>query len=1017
MRGLLFSLLLLGLGFSNTDLLSQNIESDCECDVVITGENDSFPYNSYQESRQKTVCFQGDFNYELNWKQLGNNIRLCVGENVNFKSNGLNFEGSKIITNYGEFEYGQSIDLDNDSFVHNYGKMESTFAFNGGSLENLNNAELIITSYSNFNTGNLFNDYTSSLELEQRSYTSFGTHMVFTSEGVSYFEGDIENKGTLTLSGESEFNKKLINTGFTSLSGEVIVRKGYNSNSNDAITVANGFLQIDGDVNIWSGYLEASAGLEFSKSTTINNAARLKFLGEAKFNNLTLRGEIITDFSCNTLDIKKMSGFAGKISAESNSGIYVKQFNKIPNSWVLTGNVTKDKCGNDSEVVVWTGNISNDADDNDNWTSNVRNNSSVLIPATRNNPVISKRFKVYDVFVREGAQLKNKDVFELSGNLKVEGELLSKEGEINLKGEQLQVIDLNSNTEIGTLVIDNESGVSLKRGSLDIFRSIDLLNGNLNTNHSGTHSEDNLITFKSDSLYTAILSEVNNSNRIIGAVRIERFLPSSNRAYRYLSSSVNSIGSIRDDWQEGVNNTVNNYGSNKNPNPGYGTHITGSKQGNNGFDASLTGNPSLFTWNINAGNWQAVSNTDQNKLEAGKSYSLLVRGDRQTNIYSSNSTYTGSTTLRSMGELLTGNVDVSEELNKIPNGFSLVGNPYQAQVDLKIALRESSSHLKQNFYYAWSPALQTSGGYVTVDLDSDPVEYVPARNTNTSNSQESYRFIQPNQSVFIETAASANEQNKPSLVFKEEHKTNNSFSNEPFSAPEQVGTIDLTLIRTHTHQVVDGVRFKFNDNYSNEVNLNDASKVWNNEESFSILSNGNSYLAIEKRHYPEVDEKLTFWIGNYTTQDYTMLVKLSEIEGYDVFLKDKYTDEIVQLNNGDNKVMFTVDGSISGSKASDRFEITFEPVTLSTRENLFASQVQLYPNPSSNGMVYLKHDASFGNDINVELYSMIGQKMEIPTERVSNSEVKLNTTSLTSGIYLVKLSHQSQTATQKLVIK
>ncbi|MBZ9650817.1 T9SS type A sorting domain-containing protein [Psychroflexus montanilacus] len=1017
MRGLLFSILLLGLGFSNSDLQSQNIESDCECDVIITDEDQSFPYNGYQESRDKTICFQGDFDYEINWNNLGDNITLCVGENVTFESQGLNFEGSKTIYNYGEFEYGQSIDISSDSFIYNYGKMESKFAFNGGALQNINNADLLISGYSHFNSGSLFNDYNSKLELEQGSYTTFGSDMVFTSEGEAFFEGDIENKGNLTLGGVSEFNKKLINTGFTTLSGRLAFEEGYNSNSNDAVTVANGVLEIDGNVNLWNGSLEASAGLEFSGRTTIENNAKLKFLGEAKFEDLTLRGEIFSDFSCNTLDIKKMSGHGGKLSANSGSSIYVKRFNKIPNSWVLTGNVSKDKCDNGSEVVVWTGEFSTDTDNNNNWSGRIRNNSSILIPKTRNNPVIGKSFKVFDVFVREDAELTNKSSLELSGNLKAEGKLNSKEGEVYLKGDKPQVITLNSKAEVGTLVTDNRSSVSLEKGSLDIFKSIDLINGDLNTNSNVDNSEENLITFKSDSVHTAILSEVKNGNRIIGSVRTERYLPSSNRAYRYLSSSVNSIGSIRDDWQEGVNNTVNNYASNQNPNPGYGTHITGNKQGLNGFDASLTGNASLFTWDISSGTWKAISNTNQNKLEVGKSYSLLVRGDRSTNIYSSNSAYTGSTTLRSKGELITGDVDVSEELNPTAFGFSLIGNPYQAQVDLKKALRESSSHLKQNFYYAWSPALQTSGGYVTVDLDSDPVQYIPARTTNNPTNQESFRYIQPNQSVFVETAASASEGNRPSLVFKESHKTGNTFSNEAFSVPEQVGMIDLTLIRNNSNQIVDGVRFKFNENYSNEVNENDATKVWNNEESFSILTSGANYLAIEKREYPEADEKLTFWIGNYTTQDYTMLIKLTDIEGYDVFMKDNYTDEVIQLENDENKLIFSVDASIAESKASDRFEITFDPVTLSTQNNELANKIQLYPNPSSSGTVFLKHDDSFGQDFSVEVYSMVGQKVEIPTERVSNTEVKLNTTSLSTGIYLVKSAYQSQTTTQKLVIQ
>jgi len=90
---------------------------------------------------------------------------------------------------------------------------------------------------------------------------------------------------------------------------------------------------------------------------------------------------------------------------------------------------------------------------------------------------------------------------------------------------------------------------------------------------------------------------------------------------------------------------------------------------------------------------------------------------------------------------------------------------------------------------------------------------------------EPFRYIQPNQAVFIETAETANDQNQPSLVFKEKYKTDNTLNNEAFSTPETLGKFDLTLIRKDDNKVVDGVRFKFNDNYSNDINQFDATKV------------------------------------------------------------------------------------------------------------------------------------------------------------------------------------------------
>ncbi|MFO7744882.1 MAG: T9SS C-terminal target domain-containing protein, partial [Psychroflexus sp.] len=507
MRNSLYLTMILFVGIIYTNSYSQTIESDCNCDVVITDKNDSFPYDNYQESRNKTVCFQGDFDYEMNWDKLGNNITLCVGEEVSFKSNGLNFEGSKSIYNYGTFEFGQSLVLDENSSIFNYGEMESIFTFNGGSLQNLNNSELVVIGYSNFNSGNVFNDYTSIIEIKQNEYTNIGENMTFNSQGEVVFNGNVDNKGELTLAGISEFKKKLINNNLANLSGELKFEEGYNSNSNDAVTIANGFLEIDGDVNLWNGHLEANSGLIFKEKTQINNGASLEFMGVAEFENLTTWGEIYTNFSCNELKIKKGSG-NGRISTNSNSSIYVKKLKDLPDNLILSGDITENKCVNDTDIIVWLGTESSDAGNEKNWSDKLKNKSSILIPKTRNNPVISEKFEASNILIKEGVELSNKNLIKLKGNLRVEGKLNSKEGIIEFNGKQVQTINLNSKAEVGSLIIDNSDNVELKNGSIDVYKNIELLNGNLITNHSGTTPEENLITFKSDSTRTAILKEV-----------------------------------------------------------------------------------------------------------------------------------------------------------------------------------------------------------------------------------------------------------------------------------------------------------------------------------------------------------------------------------------------------------------------------------------------------------------------------------------------------------------------------
>ena len=62
-----------------------------------------------------------------------------------------------------------------------------------------------------------------------------------------------------------------------------------------------------------------------------------------------------------------------------------------------------------------------------------------------------------------------------------------------------------------------------------------------------------------------------------------------------------------------------------------GTHITGSTSGANGFDTTVSGNPSLFTYDnqrATGTGWTAIANTNATNLNALQGYRILIRGDR-----------------------------------------------------------------------------------------------------------------------------------------------------------------------------------------------------------------------------------------------------------------------------------------------------------------------------------------------------------------------------------------------------
>src|SRR5690606_30767979 len=150
--------------------------------------------------------------------------------------------------------------------------------------------------------------------------------------------------------------------------------------------------------------------------------------------------------------------------------------------------------------------------------------------------------------------------------------------------------------------------------------------------------------------------------------------------------------------------------------PGFGTHITGTLvDQQNGFDATLTGNPSMFTANIGAQTFDPIANTDQNTLMAGETYMLFVSGDRS--IVLTNNFEANETILRSTDSLFFGSQTQNFPATNVAGDFVMFGNPYQSVVDIKeVFSNPNSINVNPSYYYVYDPTLRTHGAYVTVDL-------------------------------------------------------------------------------------------------------------------------------------------------------------------------------------------------------------------------------------------------------------------------------------------------------------
>jgi len=164
--------------------------------------------------------------------------------------------------------------------------------------------------------------------------------------------------------------------------------------------------------------------------------------------------------------------------------------------------------------------------------------------------------------------------------------------------------------------------------------------------------------------------------------------------------------------------------------------------------------------------------------------------------------------------------------------------------------------------------------------------------------------------------------------------------------------------------------------------------------------------SIESRALPLEGESIPLFTNTYRTTDYVFEAALSEINDVNALLRDHYTGTDTLLAKNENTLYaFEVDATISASIANDRFEIVFEEETLSSDTPLFGEEFILYPNPTSSTF-YIATRGIQGDEVRLTVRSITGQKVFTNTLTVpSNGQLQVELPALSSGMYLVELTH------------
>ena len=574
--------------------------------------------------------------------------------------------------------------------------------------------------------------------------------------------------------------------------------------------------------------------------------------------------------------------------------------------------------------------------------------------------------------INSGGTLTVNGTYQSKGAFTNSGTLNATTGTLVFSGTS-QTVSINTTVKnisvTGNATVSLQSPVTIQGGTS--FGTLTVESGSILTTNGN-------LTMQSTSSGSAIVaagSLVNSNPYISGNVIVERHIP-ARRAFRILSPAVTTSTSIYNHWQEAGSSTA-----------GYGTHITGTGGSSNGFDNTVTNNASLFSFNATGGNgtWQAVTNTNSNKLTAGSPLRVLVRGDRTIDltIVTNNPTPT-TTVLRATGSLAQGTQTVSG-LSSSLGDFNLVGNPFQSPVDMSTVMT-NSSNINPNYYYVWDPQLSTRGAYVTIDLSAGGINSVGS-NQN--------KFLQPGQACFV----TANGNGTASVVFTESSKATTQTNVFRLLPPQALLTLKLfqrdSLIEEAS--ACDALVLKFDPSMNSALDGNDAIKPINQDENLSIFLD-DKFVSINCANLPEMFDTLDLRISQIRDTRYTFDLEAIGNLGRKAYLLDRYFGKLTEIvADSRAKIDVDFDKSVAASIDNKRFAIVFGDAT-SGVANISTRKAKISPNPVNTN----QFEVSLPGQIGIKSLEIVDLKGAVVYRSQTNNRI-VNVDGISNGIYLVNV--------------
>ncbi|PJE42233.1 MAG: hypothetical protein CUR32_05395 [Flavobacterium sp.] len=412
-------------------------------------------------------------------------------------------------------------------------------------------------------------------------------------------------------------------------------------------------------------------------------------------------------------------------------------------------------------------------------------------------------------------------------------------------------------------------------------------------------------------------------------------------------------------------------------------------------------------------NWSYVGNTGL--LLAGQGFTLKGSGAA-----SSNQNYTF------VGKPNNGNISSSV----LPNNLNLTGNPYPSALDANKFIDDNLNSISGTLYF-WEhyntnsshTTVQYQGGYATYTKTGGTAPVAPTGISGLGTSSKTpKRYIPVGQGFFVKGSATGG-----NIIFKNSQRTfvkenastsytlfrsmNNSTEENDTEEPEE-SFMKIRLGYDSANQYHRESLIGFMNQYASEnfdAGYDGISLETLSNDMYFILGSHNLNIMGEgyfnpNRIYPigvknAIAGNVKFSIGELENVDETLTV----------YIYDNETGVYHNILEEDLKVY------LPAGTFENRFSLRFSTsASLSTQDNLWSS-LQI-THPQNTQEITIKNDALQLNINGVELYNLLGQKINTwPIENQLQEEINLKVNITTTGTYLVKVITNKGNITKKIV--